>query len=105
MQRLKDEQNLSHLIRSQDYVDAAILAFKLNKTRDFVHVMNKLLSKQDESLDQVDSVIQDFNNFKTVENNNFSVSSVDKLGSKSDWLDEIVTKLMEVNPQKLLCLL
>ena len=51
MQRLKDEQNLSHLIRSQDYVDAAILAFKLNKTRDFAHVMNKLLSKQDESLD------------------------------------------------------
>jgi hypothetical protein len=51
LQRLQEEQQLSHLIRDEDFVSAASLAFKLNKLRDFYHVMMRLLSKQDEQLD------------------------------------------------------
>ena len=57
LQRLQEEQQLSHLIRDEDFVKAASLAFKLNKLRDFYHVMMRLLNKKDEQLDQVDSVV------------------------------------------------
>jgi len=50
MQRVQEEQKLSHLIRDQDYLEAAVLAFKLNKVRDFYHILSKLLTK-DEQLD------------------------------------------------------
>ena len=33
LKRLQEEQKLSHLIREQDYMEAAVLAFKLNKTQ------------------------------------------------------------------------
>ena len=40
-----------------------------------------------------------------MEDNDFSAHKIQKLSSKNDWLDEIATKLLEVNPQKLFCLL
>lgn len=43
LQKLKDEQTLSHLIREEDYVQAALMAFRLNKLRDFYLVINKIL--------------------------------------------------------------
>jgi len=42
--KLKDEQNLSKLLRENDLSKAAVLAFKLNKLRDFFHVMNRIVS-------------------------------------------------------------
>ena len=41
---LKDEQNLSKLLRENDLSKAAVLAFKLHKLRDFFHVMNRIVS-------------------------------------------------------------
>lgn len=43
LQKIKEEQMLSHLIRQEDFMEAALLAFKLNKLRDFYHVLNKIL--------------------------------------------------------------
>ena len=45
---MQEEQKLSHLIRDEDFVKAASLAFKLNKLRDFYHVMVMIISKKDE---------------------------------------------------------
>lgn len=47
MQRLVDEQKLSHLIREQDYVEAALMAFRLNKLRDFYLVMDRILTNKE----------------------------------------------------------
>lgn len=41
---IKDEQNLSKLMRENNLVQAALLAFKLHKLRDFFHVMNRIIS-------------------------------------------------------------
>lgn len=70
--RLQEEQQLSHLIRDEDFVKAAQLAFKLNKLRDFYHVMTRIISKQDEQLDQVDSVLKDMRSFDSVVKSDFT---------------------------------
>ncbi len=44
LELIQDEQQLSKLLRENDLVKAALLAFKLNKLRDFFHVMNRLVS-------------------------------------------------------------
>lgn len=54
------------MIRDEDFVKAASLAFKLNRLRDFYHVMTRIISKQDEQLDQVDSVMKDIRSFENV---------------------------------------
>lgn len=43
---IKDEQNLSKLMRENDLPKAALLAFKLHKLRDFFHVMNRIVTGQ-----------------------------------------------------------
>lgn len=43
---IQDEQNLSKLMRENNLPKAALLAFKLNKLRDFFHVMNRIVSGQ-----------------------------------------------------------
>ena len=50
---------MSRLIREEDFMEAALLAFRLNKLRDFYHVLNKIISKKDQVQDQIDSVIND----------------------------------------------
>jgi len=40
--RVRQEQELTHLIRQEDFVEAAVLAFKLNKYRDFFLILKKL---------------------------------------------------------------
>ena len=39
-----DEQKLSSLIREEDYLEAAVLAFRLNKLRDFYLVVSKIIA-------------------------------------------------------------
>ena len=41
---LEEEQSLSKLLRDNDLVSASVLAFKLNKLRDFFHAMDRLVS-------------------------------------------------------------
>jgi hypothetical protein len=73
LKRIQQEQELSHLIREQDFMEAALLAFKLNKLRDFYHILNKIISKKSEKpLDQVDSVIHDMRSFETLQASDFS---------------------------------
>jgi hypothetical protein len=58
---VKNEQNLSNLLYDQDYQEAAFLAFKLNKQRDFHFALSNII-KQDKStgkLDEISAVIQD----------------------------------------------
>ena len=43
MVMIGDELKLSKLMRENDLVAAALLAFKLNKLRDFFHAMNRLV--------------------------------------------------------------
>ena len=43
MNLLAEEQKLSKFMRDNDLVQAALLAFKLNKLRDFFHAMNRLV--------------------------------------------------------------
>lgn len=43
LQRLDDEQKLSKLMREEECVAAALLAFKMNKLREFYHSMNRLV--------------------------------------------------------------
>jgi hypothetical protein len=41
-------------------MEAALLAFKLNKLRDFYAILSKIINKKDSaSMDQVDSVVYD----------------------------------------------
>jgi len=47
------------LIRGEDFLEAALMAFRMNKLRDFYLVMNKILSQKTAKIDQVDSVLQD----------------------------------------------
>jgi len=70
--RMQEEQQLSHLIRDEDFVKAASLAFKLNKLRDFYHVMTRIISKNPDKLDQVDSVMRDMKSFEDVVKSDFS---------------------------------
>lgn len=64
LQRLQDEQKLSALIREEDFVEAAIVAFRLNKLRDFYLVINKVQSNSGAKADPVDSVLQDRAKFR-----------------------------------------
>jgi len=64
LQRLQDEQKLSHLIREEDYIEAALMAFRLNKLRDFYLVISKLISnKASVKVDPVESVLADKKRF------------------------------------------
>lgn len=75
LQRVQDEQKLSHLIRDEDFVEAALLAFKLNRLRDFYHVLNKIISKKDKQQDQVDSVVTDMRQFEALAKYDFSFAT------------------------------
>jgi U3 small nucleolar RNA-associated protein 13 len=44
LQKIMDEQKLSGLIRQEDYVNAALMAFRLNKLRDFYLVIQKIIT-------------------------------------------------------------
>ena len=41
---MEEERKLSQLMRDNDLVSASVLAFKLNKLRDFYHAMDRLVS-------------------------------------------------------------
>ncbi len=43
---IADEQQLSKLLRENNLTQAALLAFRLKKIRDFFHVSNKLINGQ-----------------------------------------------------------
>jgi len=72
LKRIQEEQTLSHLIRDKDYHDAAVLAFKLNKIRDFYHILSKLIVKQEADLDQIDAVVRDIRNFESLATQDYS---------------------------------
>jgi hypothetical protein len=48
---------LSALIREEDFIEAAVMAFKLNKLRDFYLVVNKILSNKTAKIDPLDYVL------------------------------------------------
>lgn len=60
------------MIRGQDFLEAALLAFRMNKIRDFYHILNRLMNKSDEQLDQIDSVVSDMNKFSRLADHDFT---------------------------------
>jgi U3 small nucleolar RNA-associated protein 13 len=57
LQRVQDEHKLSTLIRQEDFIEAALMAFRLNKLRDFYLVVSKILANKTAKVDPVDSVL------------------------------------------------
>ena len=57
LEKLQNEQRLSALIRGEDFIEAAVMAFKLNKLRDFYLVVSKILQNKTQKADPVDSVL------------------------------------------------
>ena len=58
LKKLQEEQQLSNLIRGQEFTEAALLAFKLNRLRDFYLVLNKLIQPK-HIIDPVEAVLND----------------------------------------------
>jgi hypothetical protein len=104
LKRIQEEQTLSHLIRDKDFHDAAVLAFKLNKIRDFYHILSKLILKQDQDLDQIDAVVRDISSFESLAIKDYSQPQQRQEENKV-ILQKIIAKLLEVNTPKLLCLI
>lgn len=102
--RLQDEHKLSTLIRAEDYIEAALMAFRLNKLRDFYLVLNKILSNKTNKVDPVDAVIQDRLKFKafieSVSNVSDSRKAVDNVIDNSEILSKIVTRLLKEDNKK-----
>lgn len=101
LERIQEEQKLSSLIREQDFLEAAVLAFKMNKIRDFYHILLKLMTKQDEPLDQVDSAVADIHKFERLAAQNFTRSQ-SKPEENEVILSKILTKLKGINNAKLI---
>ena len=76
---MEEEQKLSRLIRGDEFEEAALLAFRLNKLRDFYHVLHKMMQvnkTQRANEDQVDSVLASIKQFETIKKADFSVSTL-----------------------------
>ena len=86
---MEEEQKLSQLMRENDLVSASVLAFKLNKLRDFFHAMDRLVSGRapppkpffpgmpgqvvpvlERSQDPVESILMNMENFERVVDSN-----------------------------------
>jgi hypothetical protein len=85
-------------------MEAALLAFKLNKLRDFYHVLNKIISKKSEKpLDQIESVIMDMRKFEDLQKQDFlSPQSIDE---NKVFISKIVITLLKENKAKLLTII
>jgi len=74
MERVKNEQALSNMFVYKQYKEAALLAFKLVRTRDFFRAMQdlldlsegkrKLFGKGEGALDPIEAVLQDKKDFE-----------------------------------------
>ena len=94
MQRLVDEQKLSQLIRGEDYLEAALMAFRMNKLRDFYLVMNKIVSASQAKPDPVDSVLLDRQRFKQFTNKAAEMSGIKYLVQAPPKNEEMITKVV-----------
>eukprot|EP00347_Sterkiella_histriomuscorum_P000004 403377554 len=101
LQRLQDEQKLSNLIRDEDYSEAAMMAFKLNKLRDFYHVLTKVISKGGAGkMDLVDSVLADRKQMSLSLEQEFKQASQEVKGEQ--LLTKILTNLVKEDKKRLL---
>jgi hypothetical protein len=94
-------------MRQTDFVEAAVLAFKLNKLRDFYHIMNKVVVRSQKQkhrqteLDQVDSVIQDMEDFEQLAQLDFA-STLSESKESQTMVTQIVERLLKENRLKFL---
>jgi len=89
---------LRNLLKDNDLVQASLLAFKLNKLRDFFHAMSRLVSGRappnkpfqpgmhnapvlDKSQDPVDSILQSQSQFEDVQQSNQALITAEKKGA------------------------
>ena len=105
MQRLQDEQKLSTLIRGEDFLEAALMAFRMNKLRDFYLVMNKILTLKTSKIDPVDSVLQDrlkFKQFTAKASESGGVKNIVKstIIENQDILSKVVSALLKEENDK-----
>jgi hypothetical protein len=105
LQRLQDEQKLSTLIRGEDFLEAALMAFRMNKLRDFYLVMNKILTLKTSKIDPVDSVLQDrlkFKQFTAKASESGGVKNIVKstIIENQDILSKVVSALLKEENDK-----
>jgi|TARA_B110000285_G_C15091104_1_gene599127 hypothetical protein len=84
-------------------MEAALLAFKLNKLRDFFHILNKIINKNSTSqtqADQVDSVIKDMRKFEDLTKSDFQVPS--SIDDNKALLKKIVERLLKQDKARLI---
>ena len=80
---------LSMLIRGNQFVEAAVLAFKLNKNREFLNVLRQIVSQRIARLDAVEAVIQ-------------SSQMKDEARMEADQFETIVKHLMKLDKARLI---
>lgn len=96
LKRIQQEQQLSHLIRGKDFEKAALMAFEMNKIRDFFKILERLVTKEeDEKMDQVDSVLKDIGRFNNLVDSGFS-----KAQALTEQSEAILTNIVTVLKKK-----
>lgn len=98
------------MIRGDDFEEAALLAFRLNKLRDFYHVlhrMNMVGKDKQASEDQVDSVLASIKRYEQLKSVDFDVNAVKDLhdSEKSSRFRSLVLKLWQLDRAKLVTII
>lgn len=113
--QIEEEQALSNLLFEGSVKDSAILAFKLNKAKQFSMIIEKILNQEQlnysnpKNLDPIDSVLKDIQDFDSefLNAQTNSLTSYDNLidgtfGSSICEIQEIVSVLAKLDLNKLL---
>lgn len=105
LQRVEEEQKLSHLMRDKDFLNAALLSFRLNKVRDFNLILQKIYTDSNQANeDEVDSVVNDMRQFSQLASSDFKDSRKPKT-SKQGLVNKLVQALLKEDRTKLLTLI
>ena len=116
---IEEEQKLSSLMRDNDLVEASVLAFKLNKLRDFFHAMDRLVTgrapppkpyiagipgqvapKLEKSQDPVDSILLNQTHFETALENGQPHLEDNSKNTKAN-VEKVIGLLMKEDKKKL----
>lgn len=91
---------MSHLIRQEDFIAAAQLAFRMNKLRDFYHILTRVMKAEDKGLDQVDCYVEDQKKFLAIEGNGFNEAQ--SMSTNKKLLKKIMGKLLKEDKIKVM---
>ncbi|CDW89939.1 transducin beta-like protein 3 [Stylonychia lemnae] len=102
LQKVQDEQRLSKLIREEDFQEAAVMAFRLNRLRDFYLVMNKVISGKSSKIDMVDSVLTDRKILNSLQSGQQNQQEKSQQIQGETLMTQILAKLLKEDKKRLL---